>query len=170
MNEHSEDIPKVYRIRPRFKVESSLTVDELTQKINTALSNENSPCKGKVKYGYGTLSLPQHEQHYWSPQLSITIEKDEEHTIIRGLYGPRPAVWTMFVFFYSFLGFAILIISIIGFSNISMDKSGAILWWVPVLALLFLSLYLVSFSGQKLGHKQIEILHAFVEESLGISI
>ena len=170
MDSDSEDIPKVYRVRPRFKVETSFTVDELTEKINRALSKENSPCKGKVKYGYGTLSLPIHEQHYWSPQLSVTLEEDEKATIIRGLYGPRPAVWTMFVFFYALLGFAICIISIVGLSNVSMDKSGTILWLVPVLIILFLSLYLVSYSGQKLGHKQIEILYAFVEDSIGIKI
>jgi len=123
-----------------------------------------------VKHGYGNLSLPTVEQHYWSPQLSLTLEKTETGTEIRGLYGPRPAVWTMFVFFYSFLGFAILIISIVGLTNLSLDKSANILWFVPALIIVFLTLYLVSYSGQKLGYKQIETLHEFIEKSTGLRI
>ncbi|NNC85124.1 MAG: hypothetical protein HKN75_03520 [Bacteroidia bacterium] len=170
MDKQSEDTPKFYRIRPRFKVESKLSVDELSEKINSALRSEVAPCFGKVKHGYGTLKIPQAQQHYWSPQLSLALEETESGTEIRGLYGPRPSVWTMFVFFYSFLGFAILIISVIGMSNISLDKSGKILLVIPILVLVFLSLYLVSYSGQKLGYKQIETLHEFIETSLGVKI
>jgi hypothetical protein len=170
MDKHSEDNPKVYRIRPRFKVECALSIDELTEKINGALLENNAPCKGKIKHGYGSLSLPQKEQHYWSPQLSLTLEEVENGTEIRGLYGPRPSVWTMFVFFYSFLGFAILVISILGLTNLSLGKPATVLWIAPVLILVFLTLYLVSYSGQKLGYTQIETLHEFMEKSIGQKI
>ncbi|MEL6925713.1 MAG: hypothetical protein AAFO94_16835, partial [Bacteroidota bacterium] len=98
--------------------------------------------------------------------LSIAIEPEETGSLLRGLYGPKPAVWTMFVFFYALVGFAVVVVSVIGFANLSIDKSGAILWLVPVLLLIFLSLYLVAYFGQRLGHDQMLTIHHFLEATL----
>jgi hypothetical protein len=159
-----------YDIRPRFRYETDIKSSEITDKIKAALKAEGCPCKGSVHPGYATLYLPMEEQHYWSPQLSLTVEEDELGTLIRGLYAPRPAVWTMFVFFYSFIGFAALIISIVGLSNWSLNKSAAILWFVPLLGLIFLSIYLVAYFGQRTSIEQMIKLHRFLEESTGLTI
>lgn len=159
-----------YDIRPRFRYETDIKSSEITDRIKAALQAKNASCKGSVHPSYATLYLPIEEQHYWSPQLSLTVEEDEHGTVIRGLYAPRPAVWTMFVFFYAFIGFATLIISIVGLSNLSLDKSATILWLVPVLGLVFLSIYLVAYFGQRTSIEQMIKLHRFLEESTGLTI
>ena len=118
----------------------------------------------------GTITLPEDQRHYWSPQLSLSFEEEQDTTIVRGLFGPRPTVWGLFVFFYSVIGIGILIIATIGLSKLSLDKPADILWWVPVLTLIFLSLYLVSFFGQKVGRKQMITLYRFFEEATGLSL
>ncbi len=170
MKKPTEDHLPPYRVRPRFQVVTEDNFGQLEDKISKALKEDNTPCTGRVNPGYITLYLPVAEQHYWSPQLSITMDETEEGTLLRGLYGPRPAVWTMFVFFYALLGFAILVIGIIGMANVSLEKSGAILWLVPLLIIAFLSLYLVAFFGQKAGHDQMVTLHEFLEKSTGLNI
>lgn len=157
-------------IRPRFKIKTPFPEMEIEEKLRTSLKKGNVLIVGRVNSGYATFYLPFEEQHYWSPQLNLTFENEEDSCLIRGMYGPRPAVWTMFIFFYSLIAFAILFISIIGFSNYSLDKSAMILWLVPVLMLIFLSLWLVAYFGQKLGHEQMVILHEFIEDSLGVEI
>lgn len=129
-------------------------------------------CTGMATEGFASLQIPDKDRHYWSPQLSLMMEEleNKEGTLIRGLYGPAPAVWTMFVFFYALIGFALVVVLIIGFSRKSLGMEAPILWWVPVLLLVFLSLYLVSYFGQKLGHDQMETLHTFLEECLGLEI
>ncbi|MBR9919527.1 MAG: hypothetical protein GYB31_01730 [Bacteroidetes bacterium] len=160
-----------FHVRPRFQVESDQSVDDIAANIKSALQREGATCKGRIKHGFATLWIPHEEQHYWSPQLTLTLEKTEEGTsLLRGVYGPRPSVWTMFIFFYSVIGFAMMVISIVGFSNVSLDKSGKILWLLPVLFVIFLSLYLVAYFGQKLGQKQMVVLHLFVEKSTGFVI
>ncbi len=170
MVQQIEDHLPPFRIRPRFLVETHESMDAISEKINADLSIKNSECKGKIAHGYGTIEIPVKDQHYWSPQLTLTIEETENGSSIRGLYAPRPAVWTMFVFFYAVLGFALLIITIIGFSNLSLKLSGSILWLVPILSVIITSLYLVSFFGQKLAHDQMVTLHNFIEKSIGITI
>lgn len=159
-----------YRVRPKFHIETHHTIDELNIKLEAALQEDGAPVKGWVDPHYAKLSIPHEDQHYWSPRLSISFEETDGGTMMRGVYGPRPSVWTLFIFFYAFIGFGILIILILGTSYISLGKSGAILWFVPVLLLIFLTLYLVSYFGQKLGHDQMVTLHHFVENCIGHEI
>ncbi len=155
------------RIRPRIQVESALQPDEVIDRIAELLGDERCSCEGHYRKNYATITIPEEEQHLWSPQLTITLEKTDHGALLRGLYGPKPSIWTMFFFFYAFIAFAAMIIGMIGLSYWSLGKPAPIIWLVPVLGLVFLTLYLVAYSGQKLGHKQIVKLHRFVEEVLG---
>ena len=162
----NEDHIHFKRVRPRIRLESELSSGEITYRIRTKLREGICPCKGQVTAHFATIYPPPEEQHYWSPQLTITLEEKDDKTLIRGLYGPRPAVWTMFVFFYSVIGFATVIISMVGLSYWTLDMPAGILWLVPALVLLFLSLYLVAYFGQKFGHNQLTRVHRFLENCL----
>jgi hypothetical protein len=162
-----------FRIRPRFETTSNKSVEEISRKMKTLLDSGEAPCEGKVRLGYISLEPKENDRHFWSPHLSVTIETSEEDdsvSIIRGLYGPNPTVWTMFVFFYSIIGILIMIATIIGFANRSIGESCMILWLVPILIMVFLSLYLTSYIGQKKGHDQVEELHHFLEYCIGHDI
>ena len=165
-----EDHLPPYRVRPRFQVLSSDEPEVVEGKIRQGLEMEAAPCQGKVHSGYVSLYFPFEEQHYWSPRLTVSIEEQEEGSLLRGLYGPRPAVWTMFVFFYSVIAFALVVVSIIGFSSRSLGNPAPILWLVPVLIIAFLSLYLVAYFGQQKGHDEMMVLHTFLEKSTGLNI
>ena len=156
------------QIRPRFKLLSDLSIEEIQGIINDHLVKADTTCYGKIDHGFGTIHLPISEQHYWSPQLVISLEKIEEGTEIRGLYGPKPSVWTMFVFFYATIAFAFIITLIIGLTHISMEKESHVIWLAPALLLLFLSLYLISYLGQKKGSNQLAILENFISNALKI--
>ncbi len=157
-----------YRIRPRFRVESALTPEEVISKIRQGLKATDATCDGHAGVGFATLTIPEPERHYWSPQLTVSVEKLESGgSLIRGLYGPAPAVWTMFVFFYSLVGFATAAALITGLSYLSLGMSGGWLWWALVFGVVLFSIYLVSYFGQRLGHNQMETLHNFLEEKLG---
>lgn len=163
MTQPSEDHISVADVRPRFKVETPYSIDELLEKIKSGLSAKNATCEGNVIHGHATVFLPKDKQHYWSPQLTLNLEETESGSILRGMYAPRPEVWTMFVLFYSIIGFAALVISVVGYSQWSLGNSATILWFVPVLGAIFLTLYLVSYSGKKMGYNQMVTLHNFVE-------
>ena len=170
MSQHQEDHIDVIHIRPRFEITVPYPISMVEERLNTALRSDQQNVLGRVRNGFARLMLPEKEQHYWSPQLTINMQEDGEDAFLRGMYGPRPAVWTMFVFFYSFIGIAIVFIAIFGTSYMALDKSGAILWLIPFLIVIFLSLYLVSYFGQRLGREQIKILHDFVEDALDVQI
>lgn len=154
------------RIRPRINVESEFTSEELHRRFKQKLSEEANQIDGKNIPNFLTIYPPEEEQHYWSPQLTITIEPSDNGSLIRGLYGPNPTVWTLFIFFYTCIGFAIIILLMTAASYAMLDKDVSFLWWVPILVLLFLSIYGAAYQGQRFGQKQMGRLHRFVEETL----
>lgn len=157
-----------YQLKPRFKLISQCSVQELETKLNSALKKREFHCIGKIQYGYGTISIIKKEQHFWSPQLSISLEKTEEGTEIRGHYGPKPSVWTLFVFFYSTIALLTLLITMIGFSRLFLGKPSDILWFSPLLVLVFFSLYAVSRLGKNWGKSQLITLHHFFKTAIGM--
>lgn len=158
------------RVRPRIYVETNLSAEEIDNRIKNQLKNSQCSCEGSSTKGYATIFPREEEQHFWSPQLTITLDETDGKTKIRGLYGPKPSVWTMFVFFYAVIAFAILIVSMIGLSYWSLEMPSNILWWIPALVVLFLTLYLVAYFGQKLGQRQMTHLHRFIEKCVGEEI
>ena len=165
MSELSSDQLTITHIRPRFEIVTTLSIQDLEERLHNALKESILTCEGNITSAYATLYPPLKNQHFWSPQLTLSMEDmDDGNTLIRGMYGPKPTVWTLFVFFYSILALAILIISIIGFSNLSLGISSKILWLLPVLIGVFLSLFIVSHFGKKLGKDEIKMLHHFFEK------
>lgn len=159
----------IREIRPRFSQDVNFTFEELKQLLEAELDQPNAPVTGKVHRGYASFFIPKKDQHYWSPQLAVTFEQSEEGTNIRGLYGPKPAVWTMLIFFYAILGFATIVVTIMGFGLKSLNKDGSILWLVPILLIALCSIYIVGYLGKKKGYDQMVIIHNFFEKAIGES-
>ncbi len=167
MSINSIDHINFKRIRPRIRFETELTPEKLHRIIKEKLAEPDIKCDGQVLPGFATFSPLKADQHYWSPQLTIHFEKTDHGSLIRGLYGPQPTVWTMFMFFYSLIGFITMIAAMVSLSYWSLGKESLIYWSVPVLTLVFMSLYLVAYLGQKFGHQQIVDIHRFLEECIG---
>ena len=153
-----------FRIRPRFKEQLTLTKDSFKHKINESLEN-TSDCVGLISESYCVLKIPTDERHYWSPQLTITIEEEEEedHITVRGLYGPKPSVWAVFFMSYAALGVLALFVGVFGLSQIMLEKPAPILWLIPAFGLIAAILYLVAQGGQKIGAEQMFRIHHFYE-------
>ena len=153
-----------FQIRPKFTLASHVSVEDICSRFKIILLTKSGDFSGKVRHGYISLFPAPHNSHYWSPHLSVTVEKNEDNpniTLLHGLYGPAPSVWTMFVFFYAILALVTVIVSVIGFANISIGESGNILWALPFLVILLLSIYAVTYFGQRKGHEQIDIIDEF---------
>lgn len=157
-------------IRPRFKAKYKMTPEEVGELVRNHMAELNCGCSAKILPGFIVLRIRPQDQHFWSPQLSLSFEKDEDDdafTIIRGLYGPNPTVWAFFTYGYAALGIIATFIGMYGFSQYSLDQDAKILWVLPFLVLLALILYLIAQFGQKIGAEQMFTLHHFFEDSVG---
>ena len=166
MQEYSHLPP--FALRPRFKAEVPFNIDDIGTKIKAARSHHADEVEGKVVGNMAVLSIPPQNRHFWSPQLTLGMDTTDTPgiTMLRGMYGPSTSVWLAFVFTYGILGIIACFSLIVGSSHWMMDKPFNELYLTIFCGLGIGALYLVSFSGQKIGATQMELLHEFVENCL----
>lgn len=125
--------------------------------------------KSMVVDNHVILDIVGPDQHFWSPQLNFRVEPLEDDpaaTIIAGIIGPRPTVWTMFMFIYFSVGFAGFVTFSYGVSLRMMGESSIYLWSLPLAILFMLTAYRAGKIGEKLGEDQIELLKNFIREGI----
>ncbi|PIB37279.1 hypothetical protein BFP72_18620 [Reichenbachiella sp. 5M10] len=158
------------RIRPRFHVKSDLSIAEIRTRFEEAKQAVTSPCQ--VVFAHHTISvmMPAAEQHFWSPHLGLTFEEEYGQTTIRGHYGPKPSVWTIFAFAYSAIGMLFLFALIYGCVQLMLDVNPWALWSVLGLGISGSVLYFASQAGQKMSVEDTFRIHLFTEGVLGQKI
>lgn len=158
-----------FRIRPKFELISDLTVDEIITKVKEHLKDDAHGLHGQAMQDHITIRVNKDQRHFWSPQLSVLLQNDqiEGKTLITGVYGPMPNVWSLFAMAYLSIAVLVTFISIVGFSQRALGEEALILYSLPILIIAATTMYIVSQFGQKLGAPQTYRIHYFFEEALG---
>ena len=128
--------------------------------------------RGSIIDNHIILDIVGEELHYWSPQLNFRVEpseEDENQTTISGLIGPRPAVWTLFVFIYFSVGTLGFFISSYGVSKWMLGEFSYTLFAFPIAILFMLTAYRAGKYGEQLGADQIEMLKQFIRDAINIT-
>ena len=144
--------------------------EEVGELVRKHLAEMDCGCSAKILPDFIVLNIRPQDKHFWSPQLSISFvadEDDHDFTVIRGLYGPNPTVWALFTYGYAAIGIIATFLGMYGFSQYSLGQNAAVLWSLPVLAVMAMVLYIVAQFGQKIGAEQMFTLHHFFEDSIG---
>jgi len=154
------------RLRPRFKEKVQLRSNEIKTRIRNSLEKNGEKWLGKIVDDHIILRIPENQQHFWSPQLTLELEDQNDETLIRGLFGPKPGVWTMFVFFYSSVGFLTLMGLIFGLSQMMLKMDAYGLWSLPVGSSILFGLFILSKLGQRLSREQMYQLNSLLMDAL----
>jgi len=150
-------------LRPRFSKETNHSSEEVIALFEAVKKERKDYHISRVDH-HIYLKIPKEDQHYWSPQLHLEIDEvDEESSSIRGLFGPNPAIWTMFMFFHFFVGASFLAFGVWAYSNYSLDKPFLMqMIMLFVMILVWFVLYFVGRMGKQTGHDQMHELYAFM--------
>ncbi len=155
-------------LRPRFKVEVEMESSLFCSRLQKLLEASGDQVKGTINENFMSLRIPEEEQHYWSPVLNLSVHpRAEGGSIVRGLMGPRPTVWLMFIFFYSFLGFVSMIVMVMGFSQLNLGLKAGILWLLPAILLIIGLMYASAQAGKRMAREQMLRLQQFAEQAIG---
>jgi hypothetical protein len=152
------------RPRPRFELELDDPPERVMQTLRDRL--RGCPrCTGSSIGNHAELFVPDTDRHVWSPWLSVTVEDGAAGgSLVRGRFGPHPAVWTLYMFVAFALGFALLVAAAWGYAQWAMEVSPRALYFVPLVLVLAALLYFVSLVGQRLGAEQMETLRSTLED------
>jgi len=155
------------RLRPRFEFVSTVEPNDVLRRIDAALNRPDAPVGGRVYATSAVLKPLAENVQFWSPQLQISVDPHlPSGALVRGQFGPRPAIWSLFVALYAAIGFLATMGMIFGYSQMTLGGSGNMLWSGPVGLALAGFVHIVARTGRRLGMNQMRELKAFLEEAL----
>ncbi len=154
------------KIRPSFTIDTPLTIEEILARLKDHLNTPGAFCGGAILNDYVILHIPEDQEHFWSPRLTISLKPAGEHTRIRGLFGPRPTVWTLFATFYLFAVFLGFVGLMWGGAQWSLGMEPQALWLVGASGVALTSAYGIALIGQKLSEEQMHVLRDFLYQAI----
>ncbi|MGI9530810.1 GTP-binding protein [Lutimonas sp.] len=164
---HNDELNRIL-LKPRFKLKYSASVEEILDEFRGNLAIEDCKYKSKIVNHHIVIDVPLDEEHFWSPQLHVEVEKEDEVTVVKGILGPKPKIWTMFMFLHFIVALAFFIFFVIFYSKWSLDQdyqfSMIMFLLMPVL---WFVLYFIGQLGKKIGYEQMVGLHNFLIKALG---
>jgi len=157
------------RMRPRLRLQSSLSPDQAVERLREALDVGNPEVTATFSGRYVVLRINEERQHFGSPQLSFEVEAADGGSALTGLFMPMPSVWTAFMALYGLIVFGGFCGAVYGYAQVQVDKTPHALWAVPLALVLLTMVYVAACVGQRMGSEQMQELRQFVEDSLGRS-
>ena len=119
------------RLRPRYRITSSLSSKEVLEKIQKKLYSNEFPFTGQTIQEHAFIRILEKDQHYWSPELHVWIREQDGEIIIYGVTGPKPKIWTMFMFFYTAVLTLWFFGSSYGIIQLMLGIKADFLWSIP---------------------------------------
>ena len=157
-------------LRPRFTINLQENSEELLQRFTNEFKKEDCVFLGNIVDSHIFISVSKKDEHFWSPQLHLeVIEETENTSLLKGLFGPKPQVWTFFMFIHFVIGISFLGFSVLLYTRISLNKSIVFpLTMVLVLPFVWTILYFLGKIGKDTGKKQMKKLHDFMLDVINI--
>jgi ABC-type multidrug transport system fused ATPase/permease subunit len=168
MNEpiHQDELNRIL-LKPRFKLRYSDPKEEIIEQFRINLSEDNCRFPSKIVDHHIVIDVPDGEEHFWSPQLHVEVEKEDDVTIVKGILGPKPKIWTLFIFFHFAVAVTFFVFFVIFYSRWSLDQDYTLSMIMCILMpVLWVVLYFAGQLGKKFGYEQMQELHAVLIEAL----
>ena len=148
-------------LRPRFSIDLEENQEKLLNRITTFLKSDACKYKSRIVDDHIFIDIPANKSHFWSPQLHFEVlEVDKNSSTLKGLFGPKPQVWTLFMFVHFLVATMFLGFGVMAYVRYRLDES----LFLPVsmliaLPLIWLLLYFLGSIGKQTGKRQMKELH-----------
>lgn len=150
------------RMRPRFRRAVPCDPDAVLASIAELVGDPHSAIEGRVFDSSAVLRPESSSLRFWSPQLQLSVDRREsegEGTLVLGLFGPHPTIWSLFVALYVAAGFLGTMGALFGYAQWILDRPATALWTVPAAGALAAMTYVVARTGRRLGSDQTRLLY-----------
>jgi hypothetical protein len=154
-------------IRPRFTLKIDCEPEKALEHLTESIDKEKSITGVRYKQTV-FVKTPSWMAHYWSPEMTVRIEKSEfsDDVLVHCLIGPRQAVWAMFALIYAAIGLITCFGGMFGIVQYSTSGSSLWIYVIPIGIALLSSVFVAAKYGQHKGRDQMLHLVSFVYHSL----
>ncbi|MHC5027664.1 MAG: hypothetical protein ACYTGR_12995, partial [Planctomycetota bacterium] len=131
-------------IRPRFRMIIPGEVDERIALVLAAAARPERRCVSRVVGNHVDITVVPEDRHRWSPCVQLEFRQSGADTIVDGLVGPHPNMWTLFAFVYITIIVAVGFGLMLGLAQLSLGQPAWGLWTVLGGAVLLGGMYVTS--------------------------
>lgn len=154
-------------LRPRFKLEISKSNETILELFQAAKKTQTDFIISRID-DHVFIKFPQHKQHFWSPQLHLEInEVDSNSCLLHGLFGPKPTVWTFFMFLHFMVAGLFIAFGIWAYTNFALKTSFAMqLSLMLFMVIIWFALYFAGSIGKTSSKNEMAALYDFMNSVL----
>lgn len=151
-------------LRPRFSIDLKENSQTILKRFSDEFKKDETTFRGNIVDGHIFISVPKKDEYFWSPQLHLeSLENTENTSQLKGLFGPKPQVWTLFMFVHFVIGISFLGFCVLFYTRISLNDSIFFpLIMMIALPLIWIVLYFLGKIGKDTGKNQMKNLHDFM--------
>ena len=154
-------------LRPRFKIELPYNNETVLKDFEIAKISQKDYIVNRID-DHVFIKFPKQKQHFWSPQLHLEInEVDEKSSLLHGLFGPNPTVWTFFMFLHFMVAGLFIAFSIWAYTNWALKSSYALqVSLMLFMVIVWFALYFAGSIGKASSKNEMLELQEFMNKVL----
>lgn len=165
---HDNQINKIL-LKPRFKMELEEDEKVILEKFKNNLENKDCKYCSTIVGHHVIIDVPAEEENFWSPQMHVEIEKKNNKTIVKGVLGPKPKVWTFFMFLHFAVALAFIVFFVMFYTKWSLNQDYTfVMIMCIIMPIIWIVLYFVGQLGKKFGYNQMVELHDFLMKTVTV--
>lgn len=134
--------------------------------FDRALRSAGAVCAGGIRGADVTLGLSAVAHRWYSPMVVLTVERTDGGCRVHGWIGPRPNLWTFFVFVYAAQVATVIGAGMLGAMQVWLRMEPSGLWFLPFPLLGLVGCCGADLLGRRLGAGQIGLIRGFIERAL----
>ncbi|GAA3648850.1 GTP-binding protein [Flavivirga jejuensis] len=150
-------------LRPRFKMKLSTNNQSVLKDFEALKANQSEFIVTRLD-NHVFIKFPKEKQTFWSPQLHLEIDEiDDNSSVVHGLFGPNPTVWTMFMFFHFIVASLFIAFSIWAYTNWILKESFALqVGLMLLMVVIWIALYFAGSIGKASNVNEMGALNNFM--------
>lgn len=163
MNENLNDVI----LRPRFKIELNKDNISVLNAFEAKKTSQKEFVVSRVD-DHVFIKFPKAKQRFWTPQLHLEINETNDHkSLLYGLFGPNPTVWTMFMFFHFAVAGFFIAFAIWAYSNYALKTDYYLqIWGMILMIILWFVLYFAGSFSKNANQDEMTQLYTFMSDVL----
>jgi len=154
-------------LKPRFKLELESQKEKVLHIFSKNLNSDTCDYSYKISGNHIFIDVSKQEEHFWSPQLHLEVVASDKGSLLRGLFAPKPNIWTFFMFLHVIVAVCFMVFFVIAYSKWSIDVDyGFALGMCLTMVILWFVLYFSGQIGKVKAKDQMNELRVFITNAL----
>lgn len=162
------EIDKQIPLRPRFEKVVPLSTDKIFERCEKFQETLEPEYKVKISEMHIWIHIGMLRREKYSPHLHLELDPMEDgNTHVRGLYGPDPVLWTLFMFLHFVVAGIFIIFGAIAYSKWMLNQPNTFDIMVMItMTIVWLLLYFIARYNRSRGISQARELEKIMEDLL----